>query len=142
MGSIVRGSDHAEAAFGLLAWIAGRRWSTEILSVSPATAMFRQSQLEEPAAWTGKQLDAAAAKQYGETLKAAIARRELLLMPRIPGESEYLAALDDAVPAAVSGKKTPQAALDEAAAQWQKITDRLGRDSQLEAYRRSLKGVR
>jgi multiple sugar transport system substrate-binding protein len=104
--------------------------------------MFRQSQLEEPSAWTGKELDASTVKQYGETLRAALARRETLLMPRIPGETGYLAALDDAVAAALGGKKSPQKALDEAAAQWQQITDRLGRDSQLEAYRRSLKGVR
>lgn len=141
-GSVVRGSDHAAAAFGLLAWMAGKRWSTDILSVSPATAMFRQSQLEEPSAWTGKQLDLAAAKQYGEALQAGLARRETLLVPRLPGAMEYLAALDDTVAAVIKGKTSPQQALDEAAAKWEQITDRFGRQRQLEAYRRSLKGVR
>ncbi len=50
----------------------------------------------------------------------------MLLVPRIPGESEYMAALDEAVIAAVKGKQSPQQALDAAAVKWQAITDRLG----------------
>ncbi len=135
-GSVLRGTDHAETAFAFLTWLAGMRWSGEVLPASPSTAMFRQSQLEEPAIWTGNSLDRATAKQYGETVAAALRRRESMWMPRVPGQLEYLAALDQAVVAVIKAKQTPQQALDEAAAQWEKTTDRLGHEKQLEAYRR------
>ena len=50
---------------------------------------------------------------------------------------EYLAALDKAVRAAVSGKEKPQAALDAAAAQWRTITEKLGVAGQRTACERS-----
>ncbi len=51
----------------------------------------------------------------------------------IPGAREYMEAIDNATTAAYAGKD-PQAALDEAAARWDKITERLGVDSQKAAY--------
>ena len=52
----------------------------------------------------------------------------------IPGAAEYLDALDIAVTSALSGTKAPRAALNEAAARWNEITETLGRDTQLEIY--------
>jgi hypothetical protein len=51
---------------------------------------------------------------------------------------EYLPALDDAVAAAVGGKKKPKDAPTDAAAKWQRITERLGVEQQRSAYRHSL----
>jgi multiple sugar transport system substrate-binding protein len=53
-----------------------------------------------------------------------------------------MAALDDAVKSATDGKRTPQQALDNTAAQWQQITAKYGKDQQLAAYRKSLKTTR
>lgn len=57
---------------------------------------------------------------------------------RITGTQEYYDALDSNLSAAMSGAKTPQQALDDTAAQWEAITDRLGRDKQLEAYQSAI----
>ena len=38
----------------------------------------------------------------------------------------------------MSGAKTPQQALDDTAAAWEQITDRLGRDKQLKAYQEAI----
>ncbi len=51
----------------------------------------------------------------------------------IPGAREYLEALDNAVTGAYAGKD-PKAALDEAAARWDSITERLGVENQKKAY--------
>ena len=43
--------------------------------------------------------------------------------------------LDVEISRALAGEVTPQEALDNVAAQWNEITDRLGRDDQLAQYR-------
>ena len=48
------------------------------------------------------------------------------------GASEYETALDNNVQAVIAGKKTAEQAMADAAAEWEKITDRLGRDKQIE----------
>jgi len=139
VGSVVRGTNSPEAAFQLLTWLTSKRWSSQVLPPSSATALFRDSQLDDPQLWSGQALSTAEARQYGDVLATALHQTDVVWMPRIPGEAEYVAALDEAVKAAIDGKKSPQQALDESAAQWKQITAKLGVDQQLEAYRRSLK---
>jgi multiple sugar transport system substrate-binding protein len=54
---------------------------------------------------------------------------------RITGSAEYLNVLDVEISRAYAGEISPQEALDNVAAQWNDITDRLGRDAQLAQYR-------
>jgi multiple sugar transport system substrate-binding protein len=53
---------------------------------------------------------------------------------RVPGGFEYLDALDLAVSECLAGTKDAKSALDDAAAKWEEITDRLGRDRQKDFY--------
>jgi multiple sugar transport system substrate-binding protein len=53
----------------------------------------------------------------------------------VPGAAEYNLALEIAIQQTLTGQLTPQEALDGVAEQWKQITDRLGVDSQKEAYR-------
>jgi multiple sugar transport system substrate-binding protein len=62
----------------------------------------------------------------------------ILTYLRIPGAPEYWDIMDKNLSAAMSGAKTAQQALDDTAATWQEITDRLGRDKQLELYRTAI----
>jgi len=57
---------------------------------------------------------------------------------RITGTQEYYDILDSNLSAAMSGAKTPQQALDDTAAGWEQVTDRLGREQQLEAYQAAI----
>jgi multiple sugar transport system substrate-binding protein len=57
---------------------------------------------------------------------------------RIPGSNEYFNALDDGIAKAMAGEATPQQALDEVAKNWDAITERLGKDAQLAAYKAAL----
>ena len=57
---------------------------------------------------------------------------------RITGTQEYYDILDSNLSSAMSGAKTPQQALDDTAAGWQQVTDRLGRDKQLKAYQEAI----
>lgn len=49
------------------------------------------------------------------------------------GGQEYETALDEELQAALTGQKTPEQAMEAAATRWNEITDRLGRDLQIEA---------
>jgi len=77
------------------------------------------------------------AGEYLQTLESAAMQGQLEL--GIPGGREYMVALDQAITAAYAGAD-PQAALDEAAGKFNAITDRLGRDTQKEAYSQWLQG--
>ena len=81
---------------------------------------------------------ATAAVHYSDATEAAFRHEQWLDALRIPGRDEYLAALDEAVIAAVRGEKTVEDALWETDAKWGKITERLGVDQQKAAYRHSL----
>ena len=54
---------------------------------------------------------------------------------RITGSAEYLSSLDAEISRAVAGEISAQEALDNVAALWDGITDRLGRDAQLAQYK-------
>jgi multiple sugar transport system substrate-binding protein len=138
IGVVNAKSDRAEAAFQLLLWLSDSRMSPQISAASPATTLFRQSNLKAPSQWVEKPVFAAATVQYADVTEAALGHEQWLGALRLPGRAEYLAALDEAVRAAVRGHKSPHDALLAAAAKWRKITARLGLDRQRAAYRHSL----
>ncbi len=57
---------------------------------------------------------------------------------RIRGTPDYWSELDSELGAALGGRKTAKQALDDTAAAWRDITDRLGRDEQLKAYQAAI----
>jgi multiple sugar transport system substrate-binding protein len=138
LGSVTRTAAQSSAAFQLLAWLSGREWGEKVSSASPATTLYRRSQIKAPQPWLDPLTGAAAAQQYATSVHDALGRPAYLFALRIPGRAQYLAALDAALRQAVQGEKTPADALGEAAAQWRRITESLGIDAQRKAYRLSL----
>jgi multiple sugar transport system substrate-binding protein len=130
--------NNAPAAFQLLLWLSDSQRSPQVSAASPATTLFRQSNLQFPGQWVEKSMPADAAVQYGIGTAAAFQHEAWLGALRMPGRAEYLAALDEAVIAAVRGERSPADALEKAEKQWRDITDRLGLDRQRDAYKRSL----
>jgi multiple sugar transport system substrate-binding protein len=57
---------------------------------------------------------------------------------RIRGTPKYWRVLDLEVAAALGGRKSAKEALDDVASAWEEITDELGREGQLQAYRAAL----
>ncbi len=57
---------------------------------------------------------------------------------RIPGTPAYLESLDIHLSEALSGQASPQEALNRVAADWNRITNRLGRDQQLKYYQQAI----
>lgn len=137
LGIVSTASQWPETAWQLLLWLTDEKWSVQVCAASPATTLFRHAHLEQANAWVERPMTADAATKYGECVAAALEGRQNLFALRIPGRSDYLAALDAAVRSAVEGKN-PQQALGDAAARWRQITDELGVEKQKAAYRASL----
>jgi multiple sugar transport system substrate-binding protein len=138
LGSVARSSAQPTAAFQLLAWLSGREWGAKVSSASPATTLYRNSQVKAPQIWLDPLSDVAGSQQYATTVRDALSRQAHLFAVRIPGRSQYTAALDTAVHRAVNGEKSSADALSEAAAEWRRITNTLGQGAQRKAYRQSL----
>lgn len=138
MGVVSTKAARPDVAYQLLFWLSTDHWGQQVASATPATTLFRSSQLESPQAWVEKQVSAAQAAAYATTAQQALSRSERLFPPRIPDRAAYLATLDTAVQQAVRGEKKPEEALREAAARWCEITAQHGLDAQKAAYWHSL----
>lgn len=60
----------------------------------------------------------------------------------IPGAAQYEDSLDLHVNKALAGQETPQQALDAVAREWEDITNKLGRQKQIELWRKALEAYR
>ena len=138
LGSVTTESQSSESAFRLLAWLSGDEWGPQICSASAETTLFRRAYLSRPERWVEPQFTRTAAKEYAEVVVRSLTRPQWLECPRIPGQGEYMSALDVAVRSAVEGNQSPAEALSHAAERWAGITARIGLDSQRAAYVRSL----
>jgi len=138
LGSVTTTSRQPQAALGMLLRISGAEWSEHISPHSPATTLFRTSQMAAAASWMDEEFEAATAGQYAELLRQAHRQGLWLCSVRIPGRARYLAILDEAVRQAIQGDQGPTDSLETAADQWIEVTDEYSVEVQKAAYWRSL----
>jgi multiple sugar transport system substrate-binding protein len=138
LGSVVKGSARSQAAISLLVRLSGAEWSRDVSPRSLATTLYRSSQMPNAQAWTGESFSAEAATAYADLVQQSLRQTLTVDSVRLPGRARYLAALDQAVYAALRGERPPAECLQEAAQQWRKITAELGIEEQRRAYWRSL----
>ena len=107
------------------------------LAVTPDTGInpSRYSQFEDIDLWVDAGFDQAGAEDYLDAVMNTINHPNAVLDLRIRGSAEYLSVLDVEVSRALAGEISSQEAMDKVAAGWDEITERLGRDGQLEQYR-------
>ncbi|MEE2686193.1 MAG: hypothetical protein VYB09_07770 [Planctomycetota bacterium] len=137
LGSVTELAHDRIQATNFLTFVTSSKIAHLVCRPSPHTFLFRNSHVENPRGWLPEQLDAIAATSLGATVKNAGSRNNYLFALRIPGRQQYLAALDEAVQAALAGE-SPGTALQQASDRWQQITEQLGKDKQKAAYRLSL----
>jgi multiple sugar transport system substrate-binding protein len=139
VASVTKDSKNADAAWDFLKFF-GNKENTGKMAVTGGTGVnpLRQSQFDNLAAWTAAGFDEESAKDYLQAIQDTINDPNAILDIRIPGSNEYFNALDDGIAKAMAGEATPQAALDEVDKNWDAITERLGKDAQLAAYKAAL----
>lgn len=137
--AVAASSKNKEAAYWVAKHIA---YDTSLENVSTSLTgldPYRTTHLQHPEAYTmfkGK----TEAKVYLDGLRVALADGYPEIF--IPGAAQYEDALDLHVNKALAGQETPKQALDAVAKEWNAITDRLGRQKQVELWRQALKSYR
>jgi ABC-type glycerol-3-phosphate transport system substrate-binding protein len=126
-------SQNAASAFKLIGWLASPQPSTQIAKGSEPTAPVRRSLLKS-SAWYEASSDPEQRAALTESAETELSASECLLVPRIPGVDDYMAALDDVIDEAVAGNVDAEIALQKAAERWEAITDAHGREAQRKAY--------
>ncbi len=145
-GVISNFSENPEATYSLLAlmamkdvslWNSQHGWtgvdpgySYQFLENQGGTASVDQ--------YVGAGWDAGDVETYTQAYRDTFYADTMLTYLRIPGTFEYWDILDKNLSAAMSGEKTAQQALDDTAAAWEPVTDRIGRDSQLKDYQAAI----
>ena len=127
-------SKNKEAAYLFIQWMNSPEISLQRVMLPFALRdPFRKSHFASPlyqSLWAG-------APEYLKALEEGAMNGQFEL--GIPGGREYADAVDQALTAAYAGTD-PQAALDEAAAKWVEITERLGLEAQKQQYEAWLQG--
>lgn len=133
---VAKDSDVKEAALDFASFMADPEMVKQ-LAVTGGTGInpARFSQFEDIDLWLGAGFDEEGARDYLDAVLNTINDPNAVLDLRIRGSAEYLNVLDVELSRALADEITPQEALDNVAAGWDEITDRLGRESQLEQYR-------
>jgi hypothetical protein len=130
-------SRNGASAFKLIAWLASAEISTQLARAGKQQMPVRRS-LVMSSAWYEAGLNASERAKFAEALTTSLSGEKCLLIPRIPGVDEYMAALDAAVKSAMVDKVPANVALRNAADRWNQITDAHGRDRQRQAYLKHL----
>jgi hypothetical protein len=137
LAGVTTSTHNAASAFKLLEWLAQAETSSQLAPAGNAPLPVRGSLASSPS-WYSDSVTASDRAKTAKALEAALGGEQCLIVPRIPGVDEYIAALNQAVEHAMSGGVAPQAALEQAAQQWEATTDARGRDVQRAAYLKHL----
>lgn len=137
--AVAADSQNPEAAYCVAKHIAYNRSLENVSTALTGLDPYRQSHLEHPEAFAPL-MGQTNAEEYLEGLQAALADGYPDIF--IPGAAQYQDALDLHVNRALAGQVTPQQALDAVATEWDRITNALGRDQQLEFWLTALESYR
>ena len=137
LAAVTSSSGEAAAAEGFVGWLTAGDVSSRIASYSPQAWPCRASHRKVLSRWLGE-LPQPAAESYFAAIEQSQSHAQSLPAVRLIEPHRYLEALDEAVSRTINEKQQPQAALEEAAAAWQKITAEVGIDEQKAALRHSL----
>jgi len=100
---------------------------------------YRASHFNNLGPWEASGMSEAAAKNYLGAIQASLQSPNMVLDMRIPQTAYYQqTALDTALAQFLAGELGTQATMAQITTQWNKKTDEIGRQSQLDAYRSSL----
>jgi ABC-type glycerol-3-phosphate transport system substrate-binding protein len=130
-------SRNAASAFRFLAWLASAEVSGQFARAGQGTMPVRRSLANSPQ-WYESQISPSERTEIAGVLASILGGERCLIVPRVPGVDEYLLLLAEAVEDTVFEAVESAAALEKAAASWELITERRGREKQRQAYRRHL----
>lgn len=131
-------SSNQEAAWDFVAEVTNPAVSgVAIVTANTGVNPYRFSHYDNLENWASVFTPEEAASYLGAQ-RASLDAPNVALDLRLPGFFSYTEVLEIELSKALAGEIEPQAALDTIAAEWNKLTDEFGRDTQLSAYRASV----
>ncbi len=136
---VSKASKNKALAFEFAAHMTSKALTKKLTAVSgTAVNPSRRSHFDDPASWRQSGFSTESAKAYLDEITKSLSNPRVVYDITIPGAGEYYQVADEFVAKAVNGEMSAQKALDQAAAEWEKLTDRLGREKQIAYYKASL----
>ncbi|MHC1741812.1 MAG: extracellular solute-binding protein [Syntrophobacteraceae bacterium] len=138
VGAVPLNSRQKEAAWDFIFWYGNPENSLhDVVMSDTGINPYRYSHFTSIDTWTRSfQRDSAA--QYLEVIRLSLESHDVALDLRLPAFNEYTTVFEKEVFKAVNGEVPVSQALDRAAAGWEAITDRMGREKQRSIYRSSM----
>lgn len=140
---VSKASKHKDLAFAFAAYMTSKELTKKLTAISgTAVNPSRHSHFDDAASWNQSGFSTESARAYLDEITRSLSNPNVVYDITIPGAGEYYQVFDELVARAVKGELPPKKALDMVAAEWEKITDRLGREQQIAYYRASLNVAR
>ncbi len=126
-----------KAAWSLAAHLGGKDIALWMAAYPSGFQCYRNSQhnIDE---WVGAGYDKTFITNYLDSQFNSYNHPNGAIEPRIPGIFQYYSTAEDILQQIFAGKLKAQEGADQIAAAWEKLTDQLGRDSQIKLYQASL----
>jgi len=129
-----------DAAFAFLSYMSAPQQSNEDVTIGKTGFNpYRTSQFTNLDQWTKAGMSSQAANDYLGAIKASLQSPNMVLDLRIPQSAYYQqTALDTALAQFLAGELSVDQTMAQITSQWNKKTDEIGRQQQLDAYKSSL----
>jgi multiple sugar transport system substrate-binding protein len=126
-----------KAAWSAAAHLGGKDISLWMSAYPSGFQPFRNSHFNIPE-WVAAGYDEAYITGYLDSNKNSYNHPNAAIEPRIPGIFQYYSVAEDELQKTFAGQNTAQQGADNIAAAWEKLTEQIGRDKQIELYKASL----
>jgi multiple sugar transport system substrate-binding protein len=129
-----------DAAFGFFSYMEQPAQSNVDVTIGKTGFNpYRTSQFLNRQAWVEAGMSPAAASEYLGAIEGSLASPNMVLDLRVPQNQRYQGVvLDQTVSQYLAGEVTVEEAMQQIYDGWEEITEELGREDQLEAYRSTL----
>ena len=136
---ITKTSKNPQAAWDFVKFMMSPEISgADVASPDSGMQPWRKSHADNLQPWVASGWDTADAKAYVDNVNLTTDHPNSVFDIRILGASRYQEAVELQLTRALAGEVSPQEAMDQAAADMEKITEELGRDKQLASYKAHL----
>jgi multiple sugar transport system substrate-binding protein len=136
LASIVAGGKREGSAIEFIKWVSGKKIGILTSSESEFAGPVRAAHLGDISQWTGDRLTLESSDEYTAVVQSIHEQNIIVVFPRIPGSHRYYDVLDAGVRKAIGGDASAKEAMAEVAAEWEKITEEIGRKKQIDSMRR------
>jgi len=134
-----KNSKNKRLAFEFAAHMSSKELTKKLVATSGnAVNPSRFSHFTDASSWTQSGFTEQSAKRYLDAITKSLTNKNVVYDITLPGAGEYYQALDEAIYEALKGKISINDALQKASDKWENITDKLGRESQIKYYKKSL----